>query len=61
VGVSGARVRIWTRWRGAAAGGEREEPAAGTEDCGGGTGARDFAGGEHEGGGVGRETAATKS
>jgi hypothetical protein len=42
------------------AGGKREEPAAGTEDCGEGTCARDFARGEHEGGGVGRGTAATK-
>jgi hypothetical protein len=34
------------------------EPAAGTEGCGGSTGARGFAGAGHEGGGVGCETAA---
>jgi hypothetical protein len=54
-----ARARERTRRSGAAAGGEREEPAAGTEGCGGGTGARDFArGGEEDGA---RWTAAARS
>jgi hypothetical protein len=42
------RARERTRGSGMAAGGEREEPAAGTEGSKGGTGARDFAGGGEE-------------